>query len=138
MREQRFSKSAFDADCCVNGHAISSHALLLEVDLRRAYVAGAWISVIILSCAAVEAHVRQVKANDYASPANQLFANDDDLQWLREMRNEIAHAGEPGSRSKLWKVAGADFRANQEALEPEATRAVEIMFRAIYGKKVPS
>jgi hypothetical protein len=117
-----------------NGQVVSSHALLLEIDLRLAYCAGAWLSVIVLACAAVEAQARQVSADDYSSPVCNLFANDTDLQWLRTIRNELVHAAEPGTQSQLWKVGGGDTEANQRALEPEATRAVEVMFRAIYGR----
>ncbi len=76
--------------------------------------------------------MRQVTAQDYASPARDLFADSADLRWLRKLRNELMHAGAPGTRSRLWKVGGNDIAANHGALEDEATRAVEIMFRAIY------
>ena len=119
------------------GQVISSHALLLEVDLRLAYCAGAWLSVIVLASAAVEAQARQVTANTYASTAESLFADGPDLQWLRILRNELVHAREPGSRSQLCKVDAGNIGANQAALESEATRAVEVMFHAIYATHKP-
>ena len=134
LRSRRFSLAAVTTGPLRNGQVISSHALLLEIDLRLAYCAGAWLSVIVLACAAVEAQARQVTANDYSSAARDLFADSPDLQWLRTLRNELVHAGEPGTPSQLWKVGGVDIGANQRALETEATRAVEVMFRAIYGK----
>jgi hypothetical protein len=134
LRSRRFSMAAINAGPLKNGQLISSHALLLEVDLRLAYCAGAWLSVIVLACAAIEAQERQVTAKDYSSPARDLFANNDELHWLRMLRNELVHAGEPGSVSRLWQVAGGDIGANQRALESDATRAVEVMFQAIYGQ----
>ena len=134
-RERRLFSAAATADPIKNGQLISSHALMLEFDLRLAYCAGAWISVIVLACAAVEAQERQVTANDYSSSARELFARNPDLQWLRTLRNEVVHAAEPGTKSQLWKVGGGDIGANQQALEDEATRAVETMFQAIYGRR---
>lgn len=137
LRNRRFSYAALAGGPLRNGQVISSHSLLLEVDLRLAYCSGAWLSVIVLASAAVEAQSRQVTTNNYTASARALFADDADLQWLRSLRNELVHAGEPGSRSQLWKVGGGDIRANQAALEDEATRAVEVMFRTIYGRKRP-
>jgi hypothetical protein len=134
LRNRRFSLAAIAAGPLKNGQVISSHALMLEIDLRLAYCAGAWLSVIALACAAVEAQARQVTANDYSSPARDLFVDNPDLQWLRTLRNELMHAREPGTASQLWKVGGGDIGANQRALEAEATRAVEVMFQAIYGR----
>lgn len=135
LRERRFSLAAATAGPLKIGQEISSHALVLELDLRLAYCAGAWMSVIVLACAAVEAQARQVKAKNYLSPARDLFASNPELQWLRALRNEVVHAAEPGTKSQLWKVGGGDIGANQQALEEEATRAVEVMFQAIYGRK---
>ena len=134
VRDRRFSLAAATAGPLRNGQVISSHALLLEIDLRLAYCAGAWLSVIVLACAAIEAQARQVTATDYSSSARDLFANNPDLQWLRAFRNELVHAGEPGTKSQVWKVGGGDIGANQRALEAEATRAVEVMFQSIYGR----
>ncbi len=133
LRDRRFSVSAATAGSLKNGQLVSSHALLLEIDIRHAYCAGAWLSVIVLACAAAEAHARQIAVNNYSSPAYDLFADSKDLQWLRSIRNEIVHASEPGTPSQIWKVGGNDVGANHNALEPDATRAVDVMFRAIYG-----
>ena len=134
QRSRRFLLAASAAGPLRSCQAISSHALLLEVDLRLAFCAGAWLSVIVLACAAVEAQHRQVSSNDYASPARDLFAGRPELQWLRSLRNELVHAGEPGTKSRLWRVGGGDIGANQRALEDDAIRAVEAMFKEIYGR----
>jgi hypothetical protein len=133
-RLRRFSSAATAAGPVIQGQIFSSHASLIEIDVRRAYCAGAWISVIVLACTAVEAQARQVATQDYSARMQVLFGEDPDLQWLRDIRNEIVHAGEPGTPSLLWKVDGAEIGANHAALEPEATRAVEIMFKFVYGR----
>ncbi len=119
------------------GHPISSSALLLEADIRIAFRAGAWLAVIALAAAAVEAQFRHVFTEDYESKASRLYGSDPELQWLREIRNEILHVSAPGTTSMLWKVASADLRSNHEALEPEARRAVTAMFRTVYGQNAP-
>lgn len=116
------------------GRHMSAHALLLEIDLRIAFCAGAWISAIVLACAAVEAKFRQIDTDDFKTKIETLFGENVDLQWLREMRNELMHSKPPGSPSLVWMVEGHDLGETQAALESAAKRAVEIMFRTLYGK----
>jgi len=132
-RRRRFSIAAAGGKRFGSGKRISTHALLLEIDIRLAYCAGAWISVIVLACSAIEAQLRQVDQDDYTSVARDLFADDPDLGWLRALRNGLVHSGQPGTESPLWKIAGAGLDANHRALEDEATRAVEVMFKNIYA-----
>jgi hypothetical protein len=115
---------------------ISTIALLLEVDIRAAFCAGAWLSVIVLAAAAIEAQFRQVYREDYDSKLIDLCGSSGDLHWLRELRNEILHASKPGTKSSLWKHSANDLRACHAALEPEARRAVSIMFRNLYAAKL--
>jgi hypothetical protein len=129
---------AFEAGRAKNrifGTPLSSHALLIEIDLRLAFCAGAWISSIVLACAAVEAKFRQIDIDDFKTKSETLFGENPDLQWLREMRNELMHSKPPGSPSLVWMVDGHDLGETQAALENYAKRAVEIMFRTLYGKK---
>jgi len=119
------------------GRPISRSALLLEVDVRVAFRAGAWVSVIVLAAAAIEAQFRHVFTDDYDTKANRLYGDNPDLHWLRELRNEILHVSPPGTRSQLWKVAGANLRLTHDALEPEARRAVEVMFQSVYRRDAP-
>jgi hypothetical protein len=112
---------------------VSTSALLLEVDIRLAFCAGAWLSVIVLAAAAIEAQFRQVYTDDYDSKTFDLYGPNGDLHWLRELRNEILHASKPGTKSRLWKQPTNNLRACQAAMEPEAKRAVSMMFRTIYA-----
>ena len=127
-RNPRFSRTFSSAQPVHYGRPISNHALLLEIELRIASCAGAWLSVIVLAQAAIEAQVRQVTQGDYKATAQELFAADPDLNWLRALRNDLVHAAEPGTPSQVWKVQATDFGLAQQALEGEATRALEVMF----------
>jgi hypothetical protein len=106
--------------------------LLLQIDIERAFCAGAWLSVIVLSHASVEAMLRQILLNDYKSTSAELSGSIDDLHWLRLLRNEVLHAAEPGTPSQLWKRSSDNIPNCHDALEPEARRAVEIAYKALY------
>ena len=132
-RNRWFSRAFQECGPRRYGHPISTSALLLEVDIRTAFCAGAWLSVIALTAAAIEAQFRHVYTEDYESQAVTLYGENTDLRWLRELRNEILHVSKPGSKSSLWKLAPSDLQACHQALQQEAKRAVSIMFRSVYG-----
>ena len=132
-RSRWFSMAFIEVGTKRYGKPISTSALLLEVDIRIAFCAGAWLSVVVLSAAAVEAQFRQVYAENYESNAAALYGRNPDLHWLRELRNEILHVSKPGSKSSLWKASVNGLLGVQQALEPEAKRAVLIMFHAVYS-----
>jgi hypothetical protein len=111
---------------------LSSHSLLVLIDIERAFCAGAWLSVVVLSQASIEATLRQVLTNDYAANAAELFGRVEELHWLRALRNEILHAAEPGTPSQLWKLSSDDLPKCHDALESEAKRAVSLAYRALY------
>lgn len=133
-RDRWFSRAFLDVGPKRYGRPISTTALLLEVDIRAAFCAGAWLSVVVLSAAAVEAQFRHVYTEDYESNAFALYGKNPDLQWLRELRNEILHVSKPGSSSNLWKGNPNDLRAVHHALESEAKRAIAIMFSTNYSQ----
>lgn len=113
---------------------VSSHALLLLADIEYAFRAGAWLSVIVLSYASIEATFRQLVYENHTSASIDLLGSDEDLNWLRTLRNEVLHSKEPGTESKLWKLTSDDIPACLAALEPEAKRAIRLAFRVIYAK----
>lgn len=117
---------------------LSSWPVLMEGKLQGAFGFMAFqrmkMSVIVLSFSCIEATLRQLKTDDYSSNAFELLGDDKDLDWLRTIRNEILHSGEPRSVSKLWKLPSSDdIPACQASLEPEAKRAVRLAFRVIYA-----
>jgi hypothetical protein len=110
---------------------LSTQGLLLLCDIEKAFCAGAWISVIVLAYAVVDATLRDIATGDYKSKAADLYGSDADLEWLRNIRNQAVHVSPPGTPSVLWKLP-SNLAACQEALEPEARRAVVIAYRQVH------
>ena len=113
---------------------LSTQGLLLLYDIEKAFCAGAWLSVIVLAYAVVDATLRDVATGDYKSKAADLYGSNSDLEWLRNIRNQIVHVSPPGTPSALWKLPPNNLPACQEALEPEAKRAVALAYRQIYAQ----
>jgi hypothetical protein len=112
---------------------LSTHGLLLQYDVQRAYSAGAWLSVIVLAQAAIEASIRDIGTQDYETKAKLLFEDNVALQRNRTLRNELVHPLPPGSPSIVWSVPGGDFAACHASLEPDAKLAVQLMFQTVYA-----
>jgi hypothetical protein len=113
---------------------LSTQGLLLLNDIEKAFCAGAWISVIVLTYAVVDATLRDIATGDYRSKAADLYGSNSDLEWLRNIRNQIVHVSPPGTRSELWKLPPSNLAACHEALEPEAGRAVTLAYRQVYAQ----
>lgn len=131
---RKWMYQAFDANKKEKSERLlSSHTLLLEIDIGYAFCAGAWISTIVLACAAIEAKVRQIDTENYESTIGKLLKWNRELQWLTDVRNEIMHAAQPGTKSKIWKANPNDLGACHAALEADARRAITVMFKTLYG-----
>ena len=113
---------------------LSTHGLLLQVDLQRAFIAGAWSAVIVLAQAIIEATIRDFVTQDYESKAGAVFKGHRRLERIRVLRNELLHPQAAGTPSLVWRVAGGDISANHAALEVDARRAVEYMFYVVYAQ----
>jgi hypothetical protein len=111
---------------------LSSHGLLLQVDVERAFIAGAWASVIVTAQAVIEATLRDIVELNYGSNAKSLFKGNRRLERIRMLRNEILHPQQPGSPSLIWRIGGGNPIANHARLEPDAKRAIEYMLYLIY------
>jgi len=112
---------------------LSLQSTLLSYDIEIAFCAGAWLSVIVMSHAAIDATIRDTTLGDYASNSKVIFGNDADLQWLRILRNRLVHVRPQGHLSALPEQAANDIAAYQDSLESDARRAVILMYRAIYA-----
>jgi hypothetical protein len=115
---------------------LSSHGLLLQIDVERAFVAGAWASVIVIAQAVIEATIRDLQTHDYETKARKLFQGKKRLERIRSLRNELLHPQAPGSPSLVWSAPNGDFAACHAALERDAKHAVELMYFAIYAISV--
>lgn len=111
----------------------STHGLLLLHDIEKSFCAGAWVSVIVLSYAVVDATLRDVTTGDYKASTRDLYGRNPDLEWLRNLRNQIVHVSPPGSASNLWKRVPNELAACHESLEPEARRAVALAYRQVFA-----
>jgi hypothetical protein len=112
---------------------LSPHGTLLTYDIEIAFCAGAWISVIVLAHAAIDATIRDTEVGDYTSNSKHIFGGDNDLEWLRLLRNRLVHASDPDRKPYVSVEALDDVAAFQESLENDARRAITLLFRAIYA-----
>jgi hypothetical protein len=117
-------KSASNPDA---SYLVSEQATLLTFDVHKAFCAGAWISVLVLCHAAIDATIRDTETGDYISNSKRLFGGDTELEWLRKTRNRLVHVS-PTTDSRL-----GDFDIYHDALEADARRAIELLFRVIYA-----
>jgi hypothetical protein len=112
---------------------LSPQGTLLSYDLEIAFCAGAWVSVIVLAHAAIDATIRDTELGDYDSNSKKIFGNDSDLQWLRVLRNRLVHVSSPDRELALSEESLNDVAAFQESLEADARRAISLVFRSIYA-----
>jgi hypothetical protein len=112
---------------------LSPHGTLLTYDVEIAFCAGAWISVIVLAHAAIDATIRDTEVGDYTSNSKRIFGGNTDLEWLRILRNRLVHATGPERHPYFSEQALDDVAGFQERLEDDAKRAVTLLFRAIYA-----
>ncbi len=115
-----------------NSVLLSPQGTLIAYDLEIAFCAGAWISVIVLAHAAIDTIIRDTESGDYKINSQKIFGNDNDLQWLRKLRNRLVHVSEPGHEKALSEESLNDVAAFQESLETDARHAMSLVYRTIY------
>jgi hypothetical protein len=109
-------------------YLVSSQGVFISYDLDIAFCAGAWVSVVILAHAAIDATIRDTELGDYRSNSKVIFADEPDLEWLRKRRNSLVHVREGYDPSDLDTID--DYHAT---LEADARRAMELVFRTFYA-----
>ena len=114
-------------------YLISPHGTLITCDIQNAFCAGAWVSVIVLAHAAIDATIRDTETGDYSSGSKKLFAGDADLEWLRQIRNSLVHVREDSADGPIPHLDIGDFDVYHDTLESSARRSVELLFRTIYA-----
>jgi DNA-directed RNA polymerase specialized sigma24 family protein len=95
------------------------------------FCAGAWAAVIIIAHAVIDAWLRDTETGDYNSSSHQLFGDDEDLQWLRKKRNQLVHVRE--EQKTIDEAELHRIEENYESLEPDARRAICLVFRVMYA-----
>lgn len=111
-------------------YLVSEQACALTGEVQTAFCAGAWIAVLVLAMAVVDAQIRETELPGFTGNTRQLLAAtqaNHDLQRLRERRNAIIHVSPENPAitvDQQW--------ANQAELEQEARQAIRLMFEAFY------
>lgn len=111
---------------------LSPQGTLLSYDVEAAFCAGAWLSVIIVAHAAIDATIRDTELGDYKSNFKKIAEANVDLEWLRTLRNRLVHVAEP-EVAFVREDRLDDIAAFHETFEPDARRAVRLLFQAIYA-----
>ena len=117
----------------IGSYDTCDHAVVLFMDMSRAYCAGAWISVIIMSVSVIDSHLRETEAmNDEIGTAKLLndYYKGDDIDWLRKLRNRYVHYC---IESPI--LESNDFFDKQEELEEYATTAIKMAIKALFQRQ---
>jgi len=112
----------------LGSYLVSSQAAFVSYDLEIAFCAGAWVSVIILAHAVIDATIRDIESGDYRSSSKTIFDGDLDLEWLRKRRNSLVHVREDYDPSDFDAIDGYHM-----SLENDARRAMVLVFRTFYA-----
>jgi hypothetical protein len=129
-RRQRWFDELGDSIQGEGSYLVNEQACALIGEVQTCFCAGAWIAVIVLVLAVVDAQLRETELPDFEGSTQELIEQtqaNPELQRLRRRRNAIIHinADSPAvTVDQQW--------ANREELEQEARRAVDLMFEAFY------
>jgi hypothetical protein len=112
----------------LGSYLVSSQAAFVSYDLEIAFCAGAWVSVIILAHAVIDATIRDTESGDYRSSSKTIFDGDPDLEWLRKRRNSLVHVQENHNPSNF-----DEMDRYHASLEDDARRAMTLVFRTFFA-----
>lgn len=111
------------------GYLLSEQACALTADLQCAFCAGAWIAVIVLAAAAIDAHLHDAEGfSGNAKHAIDAAGTGPQLHNLRKRRNTLIHA-EPDRPA----ITVDQQWSERLQLEENARLAVELVFRVFYA-----
>lgn len=111
------------------GYLLSEQACAITADLQCAFCAGAWIAVIVMAAAAVDAHLHDAEGfSGNAKCVIDTAGADAQLHDLRKRRNAIIHA----DTSKPAFTVDQQW-SERPQLEEDARLAVELVFRVFYA-----
>lgn len=114
----------------VGSYLVSEHSTALFFDMKRAYCAGAWISVVVMAISVMDSHFRETESGDNKINTAKLlneFYGGDDVEWLRKLRNRYVHLNLdiPFFEMDTW------FK-NYDQLEADAKRAMLITIKSFF------
>jgi len=112
------------------GYLVSEQACALVADLQSVFCAGAWIAVIVLAAAAIDAHLHDAECcTGNAKCAIDEAGADPQLHKLRKRRNALIHSS-PDSPA----ITVDQQWSERQRLEDDARLAVDLVFRVFYAK----
>jgi hypothetical protein len=127
-REEWIDKTIQDLE--VGSYMVSEHSTALFFDMRRAYCAGAWISVVVMAISVIDSHFRETESGDNnigtAKLLNEYYGGPE-IEWLRKLRNRYVHLNldTPFLEMDTW------FK-NFDQLEADAKQAMNITIKAFF------
>lgn len=111
------------------GYLLGEQASALTADLQCAFCAGAWIAVIVLAAATIDAHLHDAEGfSGNAKRAIDAAGADPQLHALRKRRNTLIHADSNNPAITVDQLWSERLR-----LEEDARLAVKLVFRLFYA-----
>lgn len=127
VRRRWFEQKAEPPDD--GGYLVSEQACALAADLQCAFCAGAWIAVIVLAAAAIDAHLHDAECcTGNAKCAIDEAGADPQLHKLRQRRNALIHSNPDSPAITVDQQWSERLR-----LEDDARLAVDLVFRVFYA-----
>lgn len=125
-------EAQFDIEERGGAYAMGEQASALLIDLQAVFSAGAYISVIILGCAIIDAHLREVEADNRFEGGMQAAFSEltsvPDLDWLRRRRNSLVHFRAQAGAA----ITVDDHWLQRSAHEADARRTIELVSKVLF------
>lgn len=109
---------------------VSDHATALFMDMQIAFCSGAWISVIIMSIAIIDSHLRETEAKTNSIGTAKLlkeYYEGEGIDELRQLRNRYVH-----HNPDLPFLEMNDWFEKHYQFEMDATRAMKMTISALF------
>jgi hypothetical protein len=114
----------------LGGYAISEQACALMMDMEAVFCTGAWVAVIIISMAIIDAQLREVEAPGFQGNTEKLLKETGlvhELDWLRKRRNKLIHL-----KPERPEITVDKQWLEREQLENEARKAIGLVFKVVF------
>ena len=131
-KRREWFEQKFDVDAHGGSFILGEHATALLVDLQAIYCAGAFVSVVIISCAVIDAHLREIELpHNFCGGMKAAFTHSAfgvELDWLRQLRNSLVH----WSARNHAALSVDDHYSNRAVHEKEAQRAICVVAAVLF------
>ena len=126
----RWFNQEMDRSMEPGGYIVSEQACALSVELERLYCTGAWVAVVIVAIAVVDAQLREAELADFRGNTKDLIdavnANPA-LHRLRKLRNTYVHVNPDQPAITVDQILADDVR-----LRHDAESAIKLVFEAFF------